>query len=287
VGEFATTEWGEELFDEAAELFFVNWTPPNDGTGMEVWEQLFLPWFVFDFVPQPRRRWRRRAAPDSPSTILALEYARRHGDSLSPAEARFLRAASDAPLSFMAVTGVELGRSLELKDILTGEAHRVIERSATAGLAPGQIALTAGSIRASVNSVKRARKIRGLIEKRLGRDVLYLRQTIESAEALVDPSRRDAPAGLAEPAAPAVGSTPEGRAYLDELNRRHWQAWLDQTVPALGNLTPRAAAKKPLGRERLEALLTEYAWRQSASPDNAIHFDEKWTRTELGLASLD
>ncbi len=436
VANFAAETWGEAILEEAAQTFFVEGEPPASDDNPEAWEQLFLPWFAFDFVPEPRRRWGRRTAPDWPATILAIEYARRHGNDLSPVEARFLRAASDAPLSFMAVTGVDAGRSLELKDILTGEAHRVIERSATAGLEPGQIILArvvpdgdiavmsglgpyplfpsdhnviidfrenflkpragidraklkerslevvlfyrqlvgrvlnpqppqlqntdgdrlepttlefelrcgvreafdrlaslsvihsaedmledatfsdagdltkvtiewgkrgnkmhrdwdnttlghltleGGAISVSVNSVKRAKKIRGLIEKRLGCDVLYLRQTIESADVLLDPSRRDVPVALEDPDVPALGSTPEGRAYIEELNRRHWQAWLDEKVPALGNLTPREAARTRLGRERLDALLTEYAWRQHASPHNVIRFDGDWVRRELAL----
>ncbi len=435
VGDFALAEWGQSLFDEATAAFFVEWTPTANVDGMEVWEQLFAPWFAFDFVPDPRRR-PRSARPFWPSTVLALEYARRQGDGLSPVEERFLRAASEAPLSFAAVTGVEPGLSIDLKDILTGESHRVLERSASAALEPGhvvlarvvtdgdvtvmsglgpyplapsdhnrvidfrekfmkargpvdrasvksrslevvlfyrqlveqalnpqppelrntdgdqfepttlefqlrcgvreafdriaslsvvrspddmlddatwsdagelteigiewgkrgnrqhrdwdnttlgQVMLTAGAIRVSVNSVKRAKKIRGLIEQRLRRDALYLRQTIESMDALLDPSRRDEPDGLEAPEASPIRSTPEGRAYVEEMNRRHWEGWLDGKVPALGNITPRQAAKTPLGRERLEALLAEFSWRQAASPNNLIRVDIDWIRRELNL----
>ncbi|NTU64061.1 MAG: hypothetical protein HGB05_11850 [Chloroflexi bacterium] len=51
----------------------------------------------------------------------------------------------------------------------------------------------------------------------------------------------------------------------------------------LGNITPRQAAKTPLGRERLEALLAEFSWRQEASPNNLIRVDIDWIRRELGL----
>ena len=44
-----------------------------------------------------------------------------------------------------------------------------------------------------------------------------------------------------------------------ELARRHWDAWLDTKVPALGNKTPRQAAKTASGRERLEALFAGYS----------------------------
>ena len=70
-----------------------------------------------------------------------MEYARERGDRLAPAEARFLRAASESPLSFMAVTALDPARSIDLKDILTGETHHVLERSASATLEPGHVVI--------------------------------------------------------------------------------------------------------------------------------------------------
>ena len=434
VANFATAEWGDAIFEEAYGAFFAEASPPADDYEAAAWEQLFLPWFVFDFVPEPRRQ--RAIRPFWPSTVLALEYEKLYGSTLSPVETRFLRAASEAPLSFAAVTAVDCGRWIDLKDILTGDVHRVLDRNASSTLEPGciivarvvpdedlailsglgpitllphdhnriidfreqflkprggldraalksraldvvlvyrqlveqvlnpappelrntdgdrfeattlefelrcgvreafdrlatlsvvrsrdelledasrnaagelteveidwgkkgnrqhhdwdnttlgQITLSSGAIRVSVNSAKRAKKIRGLVEKRLGRDVLYLRQTIESAEALLDPARRDAIETRDDDAGDAFAATPEGRAYLAEMNRRHWEAWLDDRVPALGNITPRQAARTPLGRERIEALLTEFAWRQDASPHTQIRVDTAWIRRQLGL----
>jgi hypothetical protein len=146
----------------------------------------------------------------------------------------------------------------------------------------GTITVSAGAASVFVNSARRAKKIRGLIDKRLGHDALYLRQTIESVDAMLDPSRlRDV--DDAGPELPSLENTPEGRAFLEDANRRHWETWLDDKVPALGNLTPRQAAKTPLGRERLEALLAEFAWRQDASPTNLIKMDVGWIRRQLGL----
>jgi hypothetical protein len=53
---------------------------------------------------------------------------------------------------------------------------------------------------------------------------------------------------------------------MREMNERHWAGWLDDRVPALGNVTPREAAKSRRGRERLEALLADFAWRAKATP---------------------
>ena len=68
------------------------------------------------------------------------------------------------------------------------------------------------------------------------------------------------------------------RQYADQ----HWEAWLNEKVPALGNQTPRQAARTPLGRERLEALLAEYAWRDAAVP-NVLRTDVDALRRKLGL----
>jgi hypothetical protein len=148
----------------------------------------------------------------------------------------------------------------------------------------GTLMFTRGTLEVSVNSAKRARKVRGLIDKYLGADALYLSQTIESVDAILDPSRRRDADDDEDDGAARVDSTPAGRALLEEVNRRHWEAWLDAKVPALDNLTPRQAAKTPLGRERLEALLAEFTWRQQANPQNAIKMDVDHLRQQLGLA---
>jgi hypothetical protein len=53
--------------------------------------------------------------------------------------------------------------------------------------------------------------------------------------------------------------TLELEAIEAEQARRHWDAWVETKIPALGNRTPRQATKTERGRERLEALLVDYA----------------------------
>lgn len=73
--------------------------------------------------------------------------------------------------------------------------------------------------------------------------------------------------------APADSPRPaELQAIEAELARKHWDAWLDTKVPALGNRTPRQAAKTSSGRERLEALLADYS-QKSLSGRNAFEPD--------------
>lgn len=75
---------------------------------------------------------------------------------------------------------------------------------------------------------------------------------------------------------------PELQAIEAELARNHWDAWLDTKVPALGNRTPRQAAKTASGRERLEALLADYT-QKSVSGRNAFEPDIGTLKRKLGL----
>jgi hypothetical protein len=111
----------------------------------------------------------------------------------------------------------------------------------------GNIRLAAGSLIADVNSARRADRLKREIAKRLGRTAVLIDTKVE------EPS--DAIEAIAE-AAP--GSSPELEAIQEEMIRKHWEDWLDERVPALGNKTPRQAARTARGRERLEALLAAF-----------------------------
>ena len=77
--------------------------------------------------------------------------------------------------------------------------------------------------------------------------------------------------------------TPEIQALEAELMQRHWDAWIDTKVPALGNRTPRQAAKTAKGRERLEALLSDFA-RAAEQRSSTFQPDLADLRRRLGLA---
>jgi hypothetical protein len=76
--------------------------------------------------------------------------------------------------------------------------------------------------------------------------------------------------------------SPELQAIEAELARKHWDAWLDTKVPALGNRTPRQASKSASGRERLEALLADYS-QKSVSARNAFEPDIATLKQKLGI----
>ena len=83
---------------------------------------------------------------------------------------------------------------------------------------------------------------------------------------------------------PRLEPSAELQALQEAMMREHWEAWLDTRVPALGNKTPRQAARTPSGRERLEALLAGFERDAANEPSNvAAHLTT--IRTALGLTS--
>ncbi|MDO8678926.1 MAG: DUF2384 domain-containing protein [Acidobacteriota bacterium] len=121
----------------------------------------------------------------------------------------------------------------------------------------GNIRLMAGSLVADVNSARRADRLKREIAKRLGRTaVLIDTKVVDPSDAIEERARRRAAGEPIDEATPE--SSPELEAIQAEMNRKHWEAWLDTRVPALGNKTPRQAARTARGRERLEALLADF-----------------------------
>ncbi len=70
---------------------------------------------------------------------------------------------------------------------------------------------------------------------------------------------------------------------LREHMASHWEAWLDEPIPALRDQTPREAARTPLGRELLEALLHDYEWSSQRQPDAFFGPDVAALRRKLGM----
>ncbi len=93
--------------------------------------------------------------------------------------------------------------------------------------------------------------------------------------------RAPEPAEKEEPEIPPeVQAELLGRFYAD-----HYRKWLDQPVPALGNRTPRHAAKLKTVRPKLIALLKDFeshSERQRRSGQTAYDFGWMWK--ELGLS---
>lgn len=122
----------------------------------------------------------------------------------------------------------------------------------------GTLRLEGSRLVAEVNSARRRARLEKEIAKRLGASATLIETQVTDIMAELEKRRR---LGLTEPAdsEPEDSRTPEIEALEAEFNRKQWDAWIDTKVPALGNRTPRQAAKTESGRERLEALLSDFA----------------------------
>ena len=71
---------------------------------------------------------------------------------------------------------------------------------------------------------------------------------------------------------------------LGEYYENHYRKWLDEPVPALGNRTPRQAAKLKTVRPKLIALLKDFESRSERQRGSGeIAYDFRWMWEELGL----
>jgi hypothetical protein len=147
----------------------------------------------------------------------------------------------------------------------------------------GHISIEEGRLTARVNSSRRADRFRREMVRRLGARAAFLNAAVQRMDDLWEAARRGRQEGKPDPDAQPEPSAGQ-QAVLAELSARHWESWLDERIPALGNKTPRQAAKTAIGRERLEALFTEYAWRSESTPAaNVMQPDIPALRRKLGL----
>jgi SEC-C motif-containing protein len=430
---YAADEFGNDFFAEAWDEFFVWRNVPGDIAGSREFGTTFDPFFVCSFVPDETEDELPAGWPTEP---LALHFLHHEVESCPDFQREFIKQACESHASFFVVESLVSGRSIDLKDILTGKRFHVLEQSASRtfhqgdltytrvvtaggasimiGAAPwiippswhvhiidfrdrvsprrlmtrgnlfeydieirelyhhivdalvnprlpelrntdgDPIEMTTMTYELAVTTAEAAEHLRPLAT--LGDDVHIDGETFDSSGALtaatlswikpgnrknkdwdntilgnlrLDGSqliveansarRRDrivkeiakrlgSGATLVEtkvtdvvkelknrraaqrsedvaatPIPPDAERTSELKALEAEFLRKHWDAWIDTKVPALGNRTPRQAAKTPRGRERLEALLSDYE-RSAKRSRSAFVPDIAELRRILGLA---
>jgi hypothetical protein len=91
----------------------------------------------------------------------------------------------------------------------------------------------------------------------------------------------------ADPASPPLGPpAPPASAEIDQIileaKAKHYADWADHPLPALGDITPRAAVRTRSGREAVELLLKDSENLEARMPAGQ-RFDFGRIRRELGL----
>ncbi len=124
----------------------------------------------------------------------------------------------------------------------------------------GSIRIEGSRLTAEVNSARRAAALRTLIEERLGDTAQVRPSIVQSMQSLLERGptpREQAQRERREKEQAELAAQPEVQAALRELLRKHYRAWVDDKLPALGNRTPREAVRDPDGREAVAALIDQ------------------------------
>lgn len=149
------------------------------------------------------------------------------------------------------------------------------------------VALEDDRLEVEANSSRRAEKVRALLDPAVGRFAGPPETTIRTlAEAMA--SRPERTGADAPPSRPAGMTAEEERRIVHEFLDQHYRRTLDEPVPVLGNVTPRAASRTAAGREKLVEwlkMIENGAAGQDA--DRAMAgYDVGWMWEELGMAKL-
>jgi hypothetical protein len=132
----------------------------------------------------------------------------------------------------------------------------------------GHVKLTPGKLVVEVNSEKRAEKLCKLIEKKLSGVVDFI------SEIKPEPQTEEVTQEANE-------LPPEVAQAIQEKMNMYYEKWLDDSIPALGGMTPRQAAEDPKMKYALEALLLEFERKSSINPLDVISPDVNVLRAQL------
>lgn len=149
----------------------------------------------------------------------------------------------------------------------------------------GHISITDKKLTIQVNSVQRAAKFRTLEAKHLRGIADYKTTVVESPEAWLDKEEANEPGYLAQKKRQEEWEAlPEVQTHLAEALRAHYQNWIHEKIPVLGNKTPLQAMKTQDGREMVEALLIQIersGQQMNPSLETSVF---KELRSNLGLS---
>ncbi len=163
------------------------------------------------------------------------------------------------------------GSPVEISFVRQGNAKGVLPTTLI-----GRATVEETTLRLETNSIPRADRLRALVQDRMGGTIAFrIREHVDPVAGL--DRKRAVPAHAPE------AMPPEALEMVKVMQAEHYRRWLDEEIPALGGLTPRAAAKrKGAPREALRLLLAEFENSEARQP-TAERYDVTGLRRELGI----
>jgi len=149
----------------------------------------------------------------------------------------------------------------------------------------GNMIIDGDQLTLEVNSQARADAGKRKITRRLGKRAVFRNAVIQSSEKMMEEIANnpgDHNQDALQQENEAFQALPEVQEKMKAMAAQHWKGWLDSSIPALKDQTPREAAQTAHGRERLDALLLEFEQRAESAPQ-AFSPDVDALRHELGL----
>jgi hypothetical protein len=124
----------------------------------------------------------------------------------------------------------------------------------------GHLRIEGKRLTAEVNSARRDAALHKLIEERLGSSAHARPSIVRSVQSMLErepTARQPARRAQRRKQQAELAVQPEVQAAIRETLRKHYRAWVDDKIPALGNRTPREAVRDPDGREAVAALIDQ------------------------------
>ncbi len=145
----------------------------------------------------------------------------------------------------------------------------------------GRMVLSGKSLTAETNSLARADALKAAIEQAAGDAVQYRIRKSESMESLLESHATTTPSPNVF-TSESENMPPEVREAMRQLMAKYDAQWPDTPIPALGNITPRAAARDAKRRPVLERLLKDMESR-GGPRGVGMGMDIAAIRRELGV----
>ena len=179
----ADTIYGKEVLAAAMDEFLA-WPESDEGISeglLDRQQALFWPWFLFNWELEPDNEYGLEGPTERTLPELYMEKAVAGLDDL---EHKMILAANRKSFSFWEATAVDPGRHLDLRDVLTGETMRVLEKAGSEYINKGDILFARAVL---VDGVGMLIGLGGtLIPQNYKPDLIMMRKTLRGEDAAVN-----------------------------------------------------------------------------------------------------